>query len=135
MRKRSELRESIIKILYQAMIYEAAKHTYDIDALILEEIEIENAFVSQCVKGILEKKKEIEHLANQYLVDWEMKRLSKVDQCILSLGIYELVYLDTPNIVAINEAVELSKKYSEEKVTHMINGVLDAIYHSEDNKS
>lgn len=133
MKNRSELRESIMKILYQAFIYEEAKNPYEIDSLIKEEIEIENAFVKTCVEGVLSHLEEIEHLANQYLVDWEMKRLSKVDQAILALGIFELKYTDTPSVVAINEAVELSNQYSDEKVSKMINGVLDAIYHSEEN--
>ena len=52
-----------------------------------------------------------------------------IDMCNLSMGIYELLYTDTPDIVAINEAVELSKKYSDDKVKNMINGVLDKVYH------
>ena len=65
------------------------------------------------------------------LNDWTIDRLNKVDQAILELGIYELMYTETPSIVSINEAIELSKKYSEEAVTKMINGVLDKIYHEE----
>ena len=68
-------------------------------------------------------------LANKYLDSWPMDRLNKVDQAILALGIYELKYTETPPVVAINEAVELSKKYSDEKVTKMINAVLDEVYH------
>ena len=49
------------------------------------------------------------------------------------MGIYELVYTDTPEVVAINEAVELCKEYSDDKVKNMINAVLDKIYHG-DNK-
>lgn len=64
--------------------------------------------------------------------DWTIDRLNKVDKAILSLAIYELFYTNTPSVVAINEAIELSKKYSEEKVVKLINGVLDNIYHSED---
>ena len=63
--------------------------------------------------------------------DWTIERLNMVDQAILSIGIYELVYTKTPSIVSINEAIELSKKYSDSDVTKMINGVLDNIYHSE----
>ena len=70
-------------------------------------------------------------LANKYLENWTMDRLNKVDQAILSIGIYELVYTKTPSVVSINEAIELSKKYSDLDVTKMINGVLDSIYHSE----
>ena len=62
----------------------------------------------------VEKEKEIDELADKYLVDWKIERLNKVDKAILSIGIYELVFTDIPSIVAINEAVELSKKYSDE---------------------
>ena len=74
----------------------------------------------------------IDSLANKYLKDWTMDRLNKVDQAIIRLGIYELMYTDTPSVVSINEAIQLSKKYSDEKVTKMINGVLDKIYHEEE---
>ena len=56
------------------------------------------------------------------------------DQAIIKLGIYELLYTDTPAVVAINETVELAKKYSDEKVKNMINGVLDKIYHDSEDK-
>ena len=88
-----------------------------------------NSFVNDTIDGILKNKKEIIKLDNKYLNDWTMDRLNKVDQAIVALGIYELKYTETPPIVAINEAVELSKKYSDEKVTKMINAVLDEIYH------
>ena len=68
-------------------------------------------------------------MANESLNDWKYNRLNKVDQAILALGIYELLYTDTPSVVCINEAIELSKQYSDEAVTKMINGVLDKIYH------
>ena len=46
------------------------------------------------------------------------------------MGIYELLYTNTPDIVCINEAIELAKSYSDDKVKNMINGVLDKIYHN-----
>ena len=95
-------------------------------------MEVENEFVNTLVNGVLDNSKDINKLANKYLVDWTIDRLNKVDKAILSIGIYELVYTDTPSVVAINESIELSKKYSDEAVTKMINGVLDNIYHNED---
>lgn len=132
MKNRSELREAIMKIIYQVNLLEEAKLDYDLSELIKEQIEVQNDFANTCVDGIIEHKKEIYELANKYLNKWTMDRLNKVDQAILSLGIYELVYTDTPSVVAINEAIELSKKYSDEAVTKMINGVLDKIYHEEE---
>ena len=131
MKNRSELREVIMKVIYQVNLYNSDIN-YDIDELIKEQLEVENSFVNDTVKGIIENQSTITELANKYLKDWTMDRLNKVDQAILSLGIYELMYTDTPSVVSINEAIELSKKYSDEAVTKMINGVLDKIYHEEE---
>lgn len=133
MKNRSELREVIMKVLYQINILEETNIAYNVNDLIKELIEVENDFVNSSVSGIIEHRKELYALADKYLNNWSMARLNKVDQAILALGIYELKYTDTPSIVAINEAVELSKNYSDEAVTKMINGVLDKVYHEEEN--
>ncbi len=132
MKNRSELREVIMKVIYQVNLLDEAKLDYDLSELIKEQIEVKNDFVNSSVDGIIEHKKEIYDLANKYLNKWTMDRLNKVDQGILALGIYELLYTETPSVVAINEAIELSKKYSDESVTKMINGVLDKVYHEEE---
>lgn len=131
MKNRSELREIIMKVVYQVNIFEETSLEYNIDELIKEQLEVENEFINETVEGIIKNKKEIYTLANKYLKDWTMERLNKVDQAIIALGVYELMYTETPSIVAINEAIELSKKYSDEAVTKMINGVLDKIFHEE----
>ena len=127
MKNRSEAREAAVKSLYKIDILTQAKVDYDIKEVIKEECEIQNDFVDELVSGVLDHQKELDQLANKYLKNWTIERLNKVDQAILRIGIYELMYTETPSIVAINEAVELSKKYSEEAVTKMINGVLDSI--------
>ena len=132
MENRSELREIAMKVLYQVYIYQSSNTTYDIDNLIKEQLEVENDFVNSLVNNIIKKQKEISNMANKYLNDWNIDRLSKVDKAILSIDIYELLYTDTPSVVAINEAVELSKKYSDEKVVKMINAALGKIYHNEE---
>ena len=132
MKNRSELREVAMKVLYQVYIFQDSNQEYDADELIKEQLEVENEFVNDLVFNIIEKQKDINKLANKYLVDWNINRLSKVDKAILSIAIYELMYTETPSVVAINEALELSKKYSDEKVTKMINATLDKIYHNEE---
>lgn len=135
MKNRSELREIMMKILYQVFILEESSVEFDIESLKKELLEVDNEFVNEVVDGILKNRKEIYETANKYLTSWPMNRLNKVDQAILCIGIYELEYTKTPSIVAINEAIELSKKYSDEKVTKMINAVLDEVYHrNEDSK-
>ena len=133
MKNRSELREIIMKILYQVNILKSGNLEYDLDKLIKEQLEVKNEFVDEIVIGVVNNQEEINALANKYLKNWTIDRLNQVDQAILSMGIYELKYTETPSIVSINEAVELSKKYSDEDVTKMINGVLDSIYHTEEN--
>ena len=132
MKNRSELREIIMKVIYQVNILKEGNLDYNINELIKEQLEIENDFVNETVNGIVKNQKEIDTLANKYLKKWTIDRFNKGDQAILSIGIYELMYTDTPSVVAINEALELSKKYSDLDVTKMINGVLDNIYHSEE---
>ena len=130
---RTELRKIIMTILYQVFLYESSKIEYDLEEVIKENIEIDNEFVNEMVNGVLENRNDIDKIANKNLKDWTIDRLGKIDQAILRMGIYELVYTDTPEVVAINEAVELAKEYSDEKVKNMINAVLDKIYHG-DNK-
>ena len=128
MKSRSELRDVIIKVLYQTYIYDNSSIKYDINDLIKEQLEIENEFVNNSIKGIKENESNINDIANKYLKNWSIDRLSKVDKAILSLGIYELLYTDTPDIVCINEAIILAKLYSDDDVKNMINGILDKIY-------
>ena len=131
MKTRSELRDVIVHVLYESYILDIAKITYNINDLIKEELETKNDFVNETISGVLSNQKKLEEIANTYLLDWDINRLSKVDKAILSLGIYELLYTNTPPVVAINEAIELSHKYSDEKVVKMINGTLDRIYKSD----
>lgn len=130
---RSELRLKIMTILYQIFLYDSSDIEYNVDDVIKEVMEVDNDWVNEMVKGVLEHKNDIDKIANKNLKDWTIDRLGKIDQAILRMGIYELVYTDTPEVVSINEAVELSKEYSDEKVKNMINAVLDKIYHG-DNK-
>ena len=121
-------------ILYQIFLYGEDKIDYDIKSVIKESMEIENEFVNEMVYGVLDNINDIDKIANKNLKDWTIDRFSNIDKAILRMGIYELVYTDTPEVVSINEAVELAKEYSDEKVKNMINAVLDSIYH-EDNKN
>lgn len=125
---RNEARTVIMTILYQIFMYQSNNIDYETSSVIKENLPIDNEFVKETVNGVLDKKDEIVKVANDNLKDWKLNRLGLTDQAILCLGIYELLYTDTPEIVAINEAVELAKKYSDDKVKNMINGVLDKIY-------
>lgn len=127
---RSELRVKIMTILYQISIYEKNKIDYKLDDIFKEVLEIDNEFVKETVYGVITYKDEIDKIANENMNDWTIDRLGYTDQAILRMGIFELLYTQTPDIVAINEAVELTKQYSDEKIKNMINGVMDNILHN-----
>jgi len=127
---RSELRKIIMTALYQINVYDANKMEYNVDDVIKENLEIENEFVKEVVHGVLKNKVAIDEKANEYLSGWKITRLGNTDQAILRMGIFELLYTKTPEVVAINEAIELAKAYSDDDVRKMINGVLDKIYHN-----
>lgn len=127
---RSELRKQIMTILYQINIYDNSKMKYNVDDVIKEVSKVENEFVKDTVYGVITYKNDIDELANKYLNNWTISRLGNTDQAILRMGIYELIYTETPDIVAINEAIELAKSYSDDDVRKMINGVLDKILHN-----
>lgn len=129
-KNRSELRKIIMTILYQISVYENNKMKYDVDSIIKEVLEIDNEFVKEVVYGVITNKNDIDQTANKYLNDWTISRLGNTDGAILRMGIYELLYTDIPEIVAINEAIELAKVYSDDEVRKMINGVLDKVYHN-----
>ncbi len=127
---RSELRQKIMTILYQINVYQNNKIEYEVDKVISDALEIDNEFVRDSVYGVITNQTDIDAIADSYLNKWTIKRLGFTDQAILRLGIYELLYTDTPEVVAINEAIELAKDYSDDDVRKMINGVLDKVYHS-----
>lgn len=125
---RSELREIATIILYQIEICKKQKIEYNVESIISSNLEIDNEFVRDVVYGVITYEKDIIELANKYITKgWTIDRLDQVGAAILKLGIYELNYTDTPDIVVINEAVELAKKYSDDSVRKIINAVLDKI--------
>lgn len=124
---RSELREKVMTILYQMTLYKNNKINYNIDDVIKENTEIENEFVKEMVYGVITYKDELDKIANENLSNWSIDRLDSMGQEILRMGIYEMKYTDTPDLVVINEAIELAKKYSDDSVRKMINAVLDKL--------
>lgn len=124
---RSELREKAMIILYQIDICEERKMDYDVDYLIKANLEIDNEFVKDLVYGVKTYKDSLDKIANDNMIDWDIKRIDKTGASILRMALFEMKYTDTPEIVVINEAVELAKKYSDDSVRKIINAVLDKV--------
>ena len=141
---RTITRERAMMVLYQILLYNKNKINYttsDVINEMMDSMEIEDRkkidmdFLSGLVNGVLDNLENIDNGVSKYLENWSIDRLGLTDQAIIRIGTYELIFTDTPNLVCINEAIELAKKYSDDKVVKMINGVLDKIHHErEDNE-
>ncbi len=136
MRKRSHSREYAIQLLYQVEI------TADLnDDQILDfwrqldesreagpiDTEVKK-FAGELVGLVRKNRAEIDKIIESCAEHWDMKRMAVVDRNILRLGVAEMVYsADTPARVAINEGIELAKKFGDKESSRFVNGVLDQI--------
>ena len=85
-------------------------------------------YVKQVFFGVFQQYNELEQTLEIHYQKWNKSRISPVSKSILLLAAYEMIYMtDIPNIVSLNEAVELAKKYDEEKSYSFVNGVLNAV--------
>lgn len=130
---RSEIRELVLKFLYSLELQKVEKYEYNeqID-IFLEANEIEDKKVEKYIKdavyGIEENKEEIiKQIKEELSAKWDISRLSKISLVILKLAIYEMLYAKVPYKVAINEAVELAKKYGDDSSKSFVNGILASI--------
>ncbi|AIY81849.1 transcription antitermination factor NusB [Clostridium botulinum] len=90
--------------------------------------ELDITYIKRILIGVENNKDNIDQAISKNLCNWKIDRISKVNLCILRLAVYELLHdEEIPNRVAINEALEITKKYSDEKSVSFINGVLDNI--------
>ena len=97
--------------------YEMKLNTIDLD------------YIKEILLKVEENKTEIDKKIEEALTNWKLERISKVNLSILRLAIGEMLYIeDVPEKVAINEAIEMTKKYSEDKSVSFINGVLDKAF-------
>ncbi len=128
---RSAIRENAFKLIYSLEIQKTENLEEQID-LFFESNNIKDEqakkYIKDVIFGINENLEEILKDIEQNLKeDWKLNRISKMDLSILKLAIYEIKYNEIPYKVAINEAVELAKKYGEDKSKNFVNGILASI--------
>lgn len=128
---RSAAREKAFKLIYSLEIQKKEMINEQIDLYLENEnIVDENTieYIKSIVNGIYDNIEEINKKISKNLKSgWSIHRISKIDLALLKIAIYEIIYTDTPYKVAINEVVELSKKYGEETSPNFINGVLASV--------
>ncbi|MBU9788946.1 transcription antitermination factor NusB [Lentilactobacillus sp. IMAU92037] len=84
------------------------------------------SYLHQLIAGVLEHKSEIDQMIEKYLISgWSLNRIAKTDLIIIEIALYEMMYVDDlPAKVSINEAIELAKKYSDDRSRKFVNGIL-----------
>jgi len=129
MRKRTKARECALQILYQIDITKDSPD--NLLSAFWENKKTESEvrdFATALVKGTVENMQKIDDIITKYASNWKLKRMAVVDRNVLRLSAYELLYReDIPPKVAINEAVDLAKKYGDIDSGKFVNGVLDRI--------
>ena len=128
---RTVMRENAFKLIYSLEI-QKVEDIQDQIELYFESNNIKDEeakrYIEDAITGIEKHQEEILKDIEMNLKDeWKLSRISKMDLAILKLAIYEIKFSDVPYKVSINEAVELAKKYGEDKSKNFVNGVLASI--------
>lgn len=115
-----------LKALYQWDLVGAAPERALEDVCREEAAPPESAeFARQLVAGVLERQRDIDALISSYAREWRLERMAVVDRNVLRLGVFEILHRpDVPESVAINEAVELAKRYGDAESGRFVNGIL-----------
>jgi len=135
--KRRKTRELVLKALF-AFEIEKSNPFFHLDYIAhdpemagldggqIEEFlsKIEDDFARKLTEGIISRCKEIDAAIGRYMVDWDLKRLGGAERNIMRLAAYEMLIDKLPPAIAINEAVDLAKKYGSEESSRFINGIL-----------
>ena len=126
--KRSEIRENILKLLYLDDFHESDELNTQFSLYFdgkQEFADEDKIYITNKANDILTKKDEIDKQIESVSNKWKVDRMDKVDKAILRLAYYEIkIDEEIPDKVAVNEAVELSKKYSSDASPKFINGIL-----------
>ena len=129
--KRSAIRELTFRLIYSLEIQKPEDLEEQIELYMqcngIEDNEAKE-YIKDAILGIKENNIEIQGLIEKNLkADWKIDRISKIDLSLLKLAIYEIKYKEIPYKVAINESLELAKKYGEETSKNFINGILASV--------
>lgn len=128
--QRSAMRELAFKLIYGIEIQKEYDEDYlelFIDNNEINEDEVKN-YLNEIKEGIEKNKNEIDKLiADNLKKNWSLNRISKINLSLIKIAIFEMVYLKLPYKIAINEAIELAKKYADEQAPIFINGILASV--------
>jgi N utilization substance protein B len=126
MYRRSRAREIAFQVLYQDDL-NSRGNPAEGDRFIERRLRGDDliAFAKELVAGVRRNREATDALLEQYAANWSVRRMAATDRNVLRLGAYELLHTDTPPKVAIDEAVELAKRFGSAQSSQFVNGILD----------
>ena len=129
MSTRHKSRELALQILYcMDFLGDDSEELFEAISGLLSPKQAPSEFSYRLVRGVIEKRPEIDATIEKHSSNWRIHRMSGVDRNLLRLAVFEMLFCeDIPAKVAINEAIEIGKKFGTEETGPFINGVLDAI--------
>jgi len=127
MTRRSRAREVVLQVLFEDDLNPERK-TVQADDFMRNRLNQDQDlldFARRLVAGVRKNRIELDELVKKTADNWSLERMAVIDRNILRLGAYEMLHSDTPDRVAINEAVELAKRFGAKQSPHFVNGILD----------
>ena len=129
MSRRSRAREIVLQVLYQDDLnpdqpenirirFVNARLNHDRDLI---------QFAENLLAGVRQHREKVDERLEETATNWRLSRMAATDRNVLRLGAYEILFSDTPDRVAINEAIELAKRYGTNNSSQFVNGVLDRL--------
>jgi N utilization substance protein B len=133
MLRRSQAREVAFQVLYQDDL-NPRQNPAEGDRFIERRLRADDmiAFARELVAGVRKNRAEVDARLEEIAANWSLKRMAATDRNVLRLGAYELLHCDTPPRVAIDEAVELAKRFGSVQSPQFVNGILDKVMHQKE---
>jgi len=132
MARRSRARQVAFQVLYQDDLNPPGDPAFD-EALLKRRLGSASLveFARELVGGVHRHREQLDRLIEQTAANWSLERMAGTERNILRLGAYEILYSDTPDRVAINEAIELAKRFGSAQSAQFVNGILDRLMHGQ----
>ncbi len=131
MATRRRAREIVLQLLYEADMNPESRSEESVRRFVSQRLQGRQAlmkFSNQLYSGVQLHRTDIDKSLSKHATNWSVSRMAVIDRNILRLGIYEILFGDTPAPVAITEAIQLAKRYGDKNSGSFVNGILDRIH-------
>jgi len=131
---RKEARENCFKLLFEYEVQKiSAKEALDLFYELTDDVDEQSDYINSTVETTIENIEKIDSVIEEYSKGWKISRLAKVTLAVLRVAVCELLFMDDiPDSIAINEAIDIAKKYNDEKSGKFVNGILSSVYKSKE---